>query len=363
MRARPVRGRGLVTLRLALVLSALLPVGCTGGGSSQGAYYPNTAISDCCPRYRPEGPRMPAFCGRPPADRGWVCVDGLLWIESRDAQAYSEGKVFDGRGYVPFAKALPPGVQAESGFRMRTDHVALQSNLAWGRAKEFAREAQAHVVRLVGAYGDTLGLRLPADPLPVTVYATRAEFEGVLSGLVHDPVGWGAFYDARTGVVHMCAEPAVAGALPWQADLRHEMTHQILDLSRPPEIRVRAIDPPWFWLWEGIAVWFESLGDPPGVDTGRDRIVRFRVRRALNDTTPLPTLIRLSQPQFHGRHYDQTAALMRYILHPSNPQRRAAVLELVRRRLMGPVPEADLEAALGTSLASLEQQWLAAVAR
>jgi hypothetical protein len=321
------------------------------------------AAAPPAPRYRGEGERLPAYCGRAPAERGWICVDGFLWIEARDLDAFRAGKVFDGRAYVPFAEALPPGVRANEGFRLRTDHVTLQSNLAWDRAKIVAREAQSHVVRLVGAYGDLLGLRLPADPLPVVVYGSRVEFEGVLSHLVADPVGWGAFYDARSGVVHVSAEPAASGALPWRADLRHEMTHQILDLSRPPSRRAVAVSAPWFWLWEGIAVWFEGLGDPPGVDTGRDRIIRYQVRHARQESTPLTTLIQLSQAEFQGRHYDQTASFMRFLLDDRNPRRRDNVLALVAGMLHGRMPAERLEQATGATLPELEREWLATVGR
>lgn len=313
------------------------------------------------PRYRHEGERLPRFCGRAPAERGWVCVEGFLWIEARDLEAYEAGRVFDGRTHVPLTSALSHGVRANEGFRLRTDHVTLQSNLAWERAKLVAHEAQSHVVRLVGRYGEALGLRLPSDPLPVVVYATRVEFEGVMRGLVADPVGWGAFYDARSGVVHVSAEPASAGALPWQADLRHEMTHQILDLSRPPARRARPVTAPWFWLWEGIAVWFEGLGDGPGRDTGGERIVRFQVRHALRDVTPLTTLVQLSQAEFQGRHYDQVASLMRHLLDDRDPARRDRVLQLVARLLAGPVPPDALEAAVGTTLPELERRWLGTV--
>ena len=45
-------------------------------------------------------------------------------------------------------------------------------------------------------------------PLKVVVTATRREFEDTLRCLVADPVGWGAFYDARTGNVYVSLEPA-----------------------------------------------------------------------------------------------------------------------------------------------------------
>ena len=360
-RRRPPLARRVAWVVSAGLLAASVLAACVGPGGTGWVDAPDTPGLRA-PRYRAEGERLPRFCGHPPEERGWVCVDGLLWIESRDVDAYRRGQVFDGSRYVPLTCALPPGVVATGGFRLRTDHVTMQTNLAWCRAKIVAREAEAHAVRLVSAYGDILGLRLPADPLPVVVYATRLEFEGVLGGLVHDPVGWGAFYDSCSGVVHVSAEPAARGALPWQADLRHEMTHQILDLSRPPERRIPAIQPPWFWLWEGIAIWFEGLGDPPGADTGRDRIRRFQVRHARQETTPLATLLELPQSRYEGRHYDQTGSFMRFLLDDRCPARRDHVLSLVARMLAGTLT-ADLEGELGMRVPDLERAWLATVGR
>jgi hypothetical protein len=264
---------------------------------------------------------------------------------------------------VPLERALPPNVAARSGYRLRTDHVALHTNVAWASAVTIAREAEEHVQRLVGQYGRLLGLRVPDGPLRVVVTASRAEFQSLLRGLVRDPVTWGAFYDARTGTVYTSREPAERGALPWRADLRHEMTHQILDLSRPTARRGRPFPEPWFWLWEGIAMWTETLGDPPGIDTGADRIGRFQRRYAWDEWTPLAQLFRLPPKRFEGRHYDQTASLMRYLLDERHPARRGAVLDLVRRLMRGSLSESALSSAVGTDVAGLEKDWRATVGR
>lgn len=370
MHARRANRRRLVPAAAwaAIVLvSVLFLPGCQGASSTwmgdTDFADPRPATRDRPPRWRRDGPRLPAFSGADPTARGWVKVDDLLWIDAEHQSAYGQGLVSDGQAYVPVGRALPPSVSARNGYRLRTDHVALHTNVAWASAVTIAREAEGHVQRLVGQYGDTLGLRLPHGPLRVVVTASRAEFTALLRGLVRDPVSWGAFYDARTGIVYTSFEAAPRGALPWRADLRHEMSHQILDLSRPDTRRARPFPEPWFWLWEGIAMWTETLGDPPGTDTGAARIERFQRRYAWNDWTPLERLFRLPPRRFEGKHYDQTASLMRYLLDPAAPARRGAVLDLVRRLMKGPLSAGALERALGTNVAGLQQAWVATVGR
>ncbi len=315
------------------------------------------------PRYRGSGERLPPYSGRNPAERGWVKVDDLLWIDTTEVDAYEQGLVFDGSEYVPFAQSLPADVSARDGYRIRTDHVAISTNCSWSKAVEASRAAESHVMRLMLAYDDRLDLRLPHDPLPVVVTDTRAEFERILYGIVSDPVSWGAFYDAAEGVVYVSMEPAPAGALPWIADLRHEMTHQVLDLSRRQSLRGRPFPEGWFWLWEGIAIHSEMLGDPEGTNSSALRVERFEKRMAWKQWTPLATLVRLGQERFEGRHYDQTAVFMRYLLDEAKPQRRRAVLDLVGRLQRGPLAESALESALRKKLPDVEQDWLQSLAR
>ena len=347
-------------LTLRTLAAALLPLlgACQGlpdGTLEQRAPEP----TDRAPMHRRGGERLPPFSGADPRARGWAKVDGLLWIEQAHVAAYAQGRVFDGAGFVSVAAPLPAGTPAERGYRLRTDHVALHTNAAWARAEAIAREAEAHVGRLVSGYGDALDLRLPAGPLKVVVTATRAEFERTLAGLVQDPVGWGAFYDARSGNVYVSLETAARGGMPWQADLRHEMTHQILDLSRPPSRRGRAFPPPWFWLWEGIALYAESLGG--GVAS--PRAARFAVRHARGEGTPLPELMRLDPWTFQGRHYDQTASLARFLFDPRRPAVRAGALSLVRDLLKAPVEPDALLRRTGLDPAALERAWLDTLAR
>jgi hypothetical protein len=261
-------------------------------------------------------------------------------------------------GLVPVETALPAGTPPESGFLLRTDHVALRTDLSWREGVRLARLAEAHVLFLIEAYGESLDLRLPNAPLAVVAAARRAEFDARLRQHVSDPVGWGAFYESGSGTVYVSKEPAAKGPLPPEADLRHEMTHQVLDLATPAVDRRPIFEGCCFWLWEGVAVHAEGLGDPPGRGADALRFERFGRRLAARDWTTLDRLFALPQRDFEGRHYDQTASLMRFLMADGIPGSRDALLATLRDMLRGRPVAGSFERRLGRSPREIEAAWI-----
>ncbi|MDJ0976439.1 MAG: hypothetical protein QNJ98_18415 [Planctomycetota bacterium] len=345
--------------RLWFVWVLALTCGCAQSVGPEAGVETATARA---PRHRAEGERIPAFSGGDPEAQGLVRADELLWMSADDADALRRGWVRVGATFIQRDGAASTR-DATDALVLRTDHVVVRSNLPFDQARAVAQRAEAHVLRFLLTYGDVYDLRLPADPLPVVVYASRTEFESALRRMTLDAHGWGALYDTRSGAVHVSTERAARGGMPWIADLRHEMTHQILDLARPPWKRRRAFGAGWFWLWEGVALHAETMGDAPGTDSQEARIRRFRTRLERGETTPLTELVGLRQTAFRGRHYDQTAALMRYLLDPARPAMQRNVYRLVSRLMRGPLPAAELERTLGRSLPQLERAWLDSLPR
>jgi hypothetical protein len=344
-----------------LVLAALVaflatPCACAARDPSS---RPAEAPVPAPPRRRTSGPRAIPFAGGDPAARGWVKEDGLLWVEERDVAAFRKGNLrLEGR-WVSFAEADAAPKTPETGYVLRTDHVVLRTDVPFARARELAAVAQRHVTAVLDAFGEALDLHLPADPLPVVVAARRSEYDRLLAARAPGGADWGAFYVAADGRVYACDEPRGQGGLSVVADLRHEMTHALLDLGRPEEGRARMFVRPQFWLWEAVAIWTEGLGDPPGARHGTERFERFRRRLAWDQAVPLAELFALRQADFQGRHYDQSASFVAWLMETDGGALRPRTLELLGRVMDGWGETDDVERFLGLSTAEAERRWLA----
>jgi hypothetical protein len=313
------------------------------------------------PRRRSDGPRSTPFAGGDPGEKGWTKVDGVLWVESAHADELRRGLLWDGERTLTVAEADALPRTPEKGYVLRTDHVRLETDVPFARARERAAACERHVALVLEELGEALDLRLPADPLRVVLAAKREAFERLLARDVPEGVSWGAFYRAADGTVYACEERRAEGGLPVLADLRHEITHALLDLGRPEDGRAALFGRPQFWAWEAAAVWTESLGDPPGAGAGDERLVRFRRRRAWGEATPVADLLLLTQPEFTGRHYDQTASFVGWLLRADGGSRRAGFHRLLREVMAGRGERDGFEKAIGLSPAEAERRWTASL--
>lgn len=331
----------LTTSSLLACQGAGVPVAGSAAGSMSS---PSARLAR--PRLRSGPVRMPSVSGTDPAVLGLVKVDDLLWVRPSEAETWAQA-----------IRAPEGAVGSRARHSLRTDHVSLRVDVDPATAARVAGLAEAHVRHLMRRYGDALDLRLPHEPLPVVVHGTRPAFRDALSRAVSGHPGWGAFYASRTGTVHVCVEPAPAGALPLAADVRHEMTHQILDLSTPPAGRARIYQGHHLWLWEGFAAFTEGLGDRAGSDTGRLRRERFATRRSRQEVASLLRLMQLDQASFEGRHYDQAAALVAFLMDDGVPRSRSATLGTLRALLANEAADDEFERRLGQGAYSLELEW------
>src|SRR5688500_2999202 len=339
-------------MRLSLAFAALLAVGCARPSGTSGT-------SDGPPRRRTDGPRSIPFAGGDPASKGWTKVDDLLWVRSEDADAYRRGLLRSGDGHLPVDEADRIEKSAQDGYVLRTDHAIVRTDVPFRRATTLARVVETHVTRVLDLFGPALDLRFPADPLRIVVAARRSEFERLLSERVAEPPSWGAFYQASDGTVYACDEPLARGGLSVVADVRHETTHAVLDLGRPDHGRERMFTRPHFWLWEGAAMWTEGLGDPPTAREGAERFARFRRRFAWGDVAPLAELFALGQDQFLGRHYDQAASFMTWLMSADGGAFQEGTMRLLARVMDGRAEIGDFERLVGLSPTEVERRWKA----
>ncbi len=334
----------------AACLAAVLAVGaCQAGPAGRGeGRASETAETSTRPQRRESGPRLAApFGGRDPASLGLVKVEGLLWVPLSEATSWPAG----GMGLL-----ADPGAGPGAGLALRTDHVLLSTDLPAEKALGLARLAQGHVEALMATYGEALDLRLPLEPLPVRVFARRADFEAALAARVGEAGAWNAYYDVGDGVVRVAAEPAAQAPLPLSADLKHELTHAVLDLSAPrPVPHARIVGGLHFWLWEGIAVHAEGLGEAGAGAAYGVRAARFERRLARREVPALADYLVLSQERFTGLHYDMTAVWMRFLL--ADPSLGPRTLDLLRRLIVGDLLRHDPEREWGLPVSELERRW------
>jgi hypothetical protein len=315
------------------------------------------------PRRRTDGPRWIAFSGGDPSSRGWT-KEGALWIESEHVEAFRRGLLFDGTRYVPVDEMDRRDAGPESGYRLRTDHLSVATNVAFRRAVSLATALESHVAAVLAAFGDALDLRLPADPLRLVVAARRPELRRLLreragTGERPERADWNAWYDASSGTVYACGEPPERGGLPLLADARHETTHAILDLGRSSPAREAMFRRPQFWAWEASAIWSESFGDPPDRPENAERLARFRRRLAWGQTTPLAELLAFAQDDLQGRHYDQIAAFTAWLLATEGGRRMPGFLALLARVMDGAADVGDFERLVGLSPAAADAAFTA----
>jgi hypothetical protein len=282
-------------------------------------------------------------------------------VHRADLDAFRRGLLRWEDGYVTteVADGLPK--EPLAGYVLRTDHLILRTNVAFARARQLARLAEVHADRILAALGEPLDLRFPQDPIPIVVCAKCPEFENLLATRVPHGVDWNAFYLAADGTVYACDERPAEGGLSVEADLRHELTHAILDLGRPEAGRRFMFERPQFWVWEGIATWSESLGDPPCARAGAERISRFQRRLAWGDRVSLRALSLLPQAEFRGRHYDQAAAFTTWLLEAQGGRHRAGTYALLAHVMEGRAAEGDFARLVGMSPEEAECAWLASL--
>jgi hypothetical protein len=289
----------------------------------------------------------PPFLGRDPATLGLVKVEGLLWIPAAQLSAWK-----------PSGRGLPPPESGET-VALRSDHVLLTTDLSVETALPLVALAQRHVEALMAAYGEALDLRLPSEPLPVNVHARRAAFEAALRERVGEAPAWNAWYDAERGAVEVAHEAAGEGALPVTADVKHELTHAVLDLSAfGPVPHARIAAGLHLWLWEGVAIHAEGLGEAGGGAAATLRRERRRAREARDGPLALATLLALDQAALEGRHYDALGDLFGFL--QADAALGPRTLDLLRRLLRGDVLTNDAGREWGVPVADVERRWRAA---
>ncbi|NOZ39458.1 MAG: M1 family metallopeptidase [Planctomycetes bacterium] len=322
-------------------------------------------------------------------ERGEIWHPKFGWIKKEDLTRYQAGKRPFGKRWITIEEDARRHATIDNGWRIRTDHFRVTTNHSRQEASRLAARLETlHQIwqQLFGRFAlkptellkrfdgkATSGYR--SKPFEVVYYRTRNEYNAALRR--QQPrieMTLGIYFDT-TRTTHF-----FAGGYDNENDngngqdagtIYHEAVHQFFQESRPSTRHVG--DSSNAWLIEGVACYFESLVEHPGLDE-RDR--RFTIgtatagrlpaarHRLLVDGfyVPLAELSALGIKDFQQRNdlprlYSQSAGLVTFLMHYQDGVYRPALVETLQRLYAGRDRMSTLEDLAGRSFAELDREY------
>lgn len=283
--------------------------------------------------------------------------------------------------WLPAAEADALRRDFEHGWRIFTEHFAIQTNVSLADAIAFGRHLETLHEVFEGLFADVLADRSPlaqrfrnrtmtgessSEAHQVAYFATREQYGAAVSiftdvdparslGYYHPPQGRGA----RRGRAYFFRDEG--GALEATATLFHEASHQLLFESGAATAAAFRENAGNYWVVEGLGTYFETLTVGPDGAVRIGGLVGARnaeARRRLvlpGQLTPLAAFVGYQQGTFNRddlvvRHYLEASALTSYLMHGDRERFRDGFLDYVRdacqgrlRRTSGRSLEARLE--------------------
>lgn len=322
-------------------------------------------------------------------ERGLVWDANFGWIKSDLLPRYQAGERRNGRRWMSVADDAQLHATIEDGWRVRTDHFQVTTNHSLEAAAAIGAELEQvfQVWRqlfagyyLGGAdvrarFAGTRSARGRSKPFNVFYHRDKA---GYVAHLRHkqpriDITEGIYFADVREA--HFFAKAAEEERseegfhLPPAAV--HEAVHQLFQESK--RARREVGEKHSNWAVEGVACYFESLRpvapgqfEIGGFNAGRLPHARYRL---VNDRylVPLEEMVSLGRVGLQQRDdvsrlYGQAAAVVTFLMHAEDGQRRESFVAYLEQLYAGKAREGALAASLGEPLTDLQlsyHRWLA----
>jgi hypothetical protein len=323
---------------------------------------------------------------------GWVkasWVPHLVKGELPTLTGTGEGR----ERWVPAAEADALRKDFAHGWRITTEHFAIQTNvplseaIAFGHHLETLQEVFESLLADVLADRSALAQRFrnktmvgerTSERHAVSYYATREDYGAAVSvftdvdpakslGYYHPPQGRAA----RRGQAYFFRDEG--GVLDATATLFHEASHQLLFESGVATATAFRNNAGNYWVFEGLGTYFETLmiARDGSVQIGglvgpRNVEARQRLLRP-GELTPLATFVPYDQNAFNRdsdiiRHYLQASAFATFLMNGEHGRYREGFLDYVRdacqsrlRRTSG----RSLEARLEVTYPKLQEEFVA----
>jgi len=276
-------------------------------------------------------------------------------------------------------------------WQISTEHFKLLTNVPLAEAISFGRRLEAFHDLFTALLGDILGENLPLarrfrDPAmtgepeyrPHVVYyfASKAEYVDYFRNKAGAPnleESLGYYEPTKSGrgraPAYFFRDPA--GQLPVEANLYHEVSHQLLFETAGPNAYTKNVGN--YWVFEGLGTYFETVApeDDGSLEVGG--LVGRRIEEAIKSLVdqkraiPLAQFIALDQQDFKKDnpriylHYQQAMALAVFLMQWHHGTYRDAFFDYVRDAYRGRIKRAtgrSLQDRLGQPYDTLDRQFL-----
>ncbi|MFO0908299.1 MAG: DUF1570 domain-containing protein [Isosphaeraceae bacterium] len=321
---------------------------------------------------------------------GWVKASWVPHLVKNELPAPGAA---DGRErWLPTDEADALRRDFDRGWRITTEHFAIQTNVPLAEAIAFGRHLETLHEVFESLLADVMGEVSPlaqrfrrkdmtgertSEPHLVSYYSNRAEYAQAVRiytdvdpelslGYYHPPQARGQ----RRGRAYFFRDPG--GELAATATLFHEGSHMLLfesGVARSEALRTNAGN---YWVFEGLGTFFETLDiDEEGVirvgglHGPRNEAARVELLKP-GQLTPLSVFLAFDQNAFNNggnviRHYQQASALASFLLGAEKGRYGDGFLDYVRDACAGRLRRTSgrsLEARLDTSSTTLQAEFL-----
>ncbi len=252
---------------------------------------------------------------------GWVAADWVPHLKNGELP----GAVVGGRvqEWLPAAQADALRADFEHGWKITTEHFAIQTDVPLSEAIAFGRRLEALRDAFFFLFADVIGPDLPLAKRfrnsslqanattetrhRVAYYASRDEYISALRPTEGARVTESLGFYREPRVVRSRIVPGqcfffrdLDGAIDVTSTLFHETSHQLLFESAGPTRYEQNVGN--YWVWEGLGTYFETFDPQPDGSYRIGGLVGPRVAKARDDIlvndrfVPIAELVALEPP-------------------------------------------------------------------
>jgi hypothetical protein len=290
---------------------------------------------------------------------GDVQVEGQGWFPKAEAEKRQKGLLLFGGKWLPAADVEKKRKRWSDAWEVNGLRFTVRSNHSLAAAQQVLGWAEDMYEVLMRETAPVLKPPSDLKPMPVYLFATKEDFDahvrdshpgGVSPGVI-------GFYANEDHAAHFWYRED-PGTTPLQAVVEHECCHQALDhwVSWQNEPTLR----PHFWIFEGVARWFESVENRDGkLLAGSPKHPPFlaaKSRLAKGKAIPLAELVQLTQRDMTD-HYDQAAGITHFFMTVGDAKYRDRFLKYCAVVLAGEANGKTFKDAFGEDPEEFEMAW------